>query len=329
MIHLLFTGGTISMQRDERAGGNVPTHGGAALAALAPELPDVAAFRIDDWGRYPACHMGLPKLWELREHVRAVSGGEGYPAGEAPQGIVIAHGTDTIEDSAYLLGRTLDPRTPVVITGAMRTSDDPGWDGRRNLTDAARVAAHPDSGGRGTMVVFAGHIFAGTEVAKTHATDDDAFEAPHGGPIGAVHEGRVHFFRPASSRRPLPAGPPSARVAHVPMVVGDEGELLDLARPTHDGVVIVAFGSGNLPPGAVPAIDRWLVEGKPAVLASRCLRGEVTPAYAFPGGGATLVRRGVTPAGTRTPAQARMELTLALSAGIPYGGDAPRRAATP
>ena len=119
-----------------------------------------------------------------------------------------------------------------------------------------------------------------------------------------------------------PLHPPGlgARVAHIPMVIGDTGQLLELARATHDGVVIDAFGSGNLPPGAVPAIQRWLADGKPVVLASRCARGVVTPAYAFPGGGAGLVRDGVIPAGPRTPGQACMELTISLSAGIEYGG---------
>jgi L-asparaginase len=103
------------------------------------------------------------------------------------------------------------------------------------------------------------------------------------------------------------------------MVVGDDGTMLDRARPGHDGVVIEAFGSGNVPPGAVPAIGRWLEEGKPVVLASRCLYGQVVPAYAFEGGGARTTGMGAIPAGPRTPSQARMELTLALSAGVPYG----------
>jgi L-asparaginase len=110
-----------------------------------------------------------------------------------------------------------------------------------------------------------------------------------------------------------------ARVALVPAVVGDTGQTLDLVRPVHDGVVLEAFGSGNVPPGLVPAIRRWLDDGKPVVLASRCLFGEVTPAYAFEGGGARLLAMGVTPAGPRTASQARMELTIALSADVPYG----------
>ena len=315
MIHLVFTGGTISMQRDERAGGNIPTHGGEALVGFAPELKQVSPFRIDDWGRYPACHMGYPKLWELRDHIAQII------REETPQGIVVTHGTDTIEETAYILARTLDPEVPIAITGAMLTSGDAGWDGPRNLTDSARVAADPSSRGRGTMVVFGGRIFAGLQVAKIQATALESFAAPHAGPVGEVSQGKVRFLVPSAAPRPLQPPGLTARVAHIPMVIGDQGELLDLARPTHDGVVIEAFGSGNLPPGAVPAIRRWIAEGKRVVLASRCLYGEVTPVYAFPGGGATLVRDGVIPAGPRTPSQARMALTICLSAGVPYGGE--------
>jgi L-asparaginase len=103
------------------------------------------------------------------------------------------------------------------------------------------------------------------------------------------------------------------------MVTGDDGNLLDLARPTHDGVVIEAFGSGNVPPGAVPAIRRWIDDGKPVVLASRTPLGQVTPLYAFEGGGSRLVAMGAIPAGPRTPSQARMELMIALSSGAAYG----------
>ncbi len=308
MIHLLFTGGTISMQRDERAGGNVPAHGGADLVALAPGLSAVAPFTIEDWGMQPACHMGQERLWEMRNRVATII------RDEQPQGIVITHGTDTIEETAYLLARTLDPATPVAITGAMLTSDEDGWDGPTNLTDAVRVAADPASLGRGTMVVFAGQVLSGLESAKVHATGLQAFAAPHAGPVGTVGAAGVRYTSTASRRGIVDPERLTARVAMVPMLIGDTGALLDAARATFDGVVIVAFGAGNVPPDAVPAIRRWLADGKPVVLASRCLYGEVAPVYAFPGGGATLVRAGVIPAGPRTPAQARMELTIALSA---------------
>ena len=314
MIHILFTGGTISMQRDAAAGGNVPAHGGEALMRLAPGIERIAPVRIEDWARMPACHFDQARLWSLRERVRELA-----DSGEV-SGIVITHGTDILEETAYLLDRTLDRRVPVAITGAMRTSSDDGWDGPRNLRDAVTVAASASSAGRGTMVVFGGQVFAGRAAAKSHATDPEAFSAPHAGPVGRV-EGDVVTFSsdPITGAGPIQPRSLHARVAHVPAVVGDQGVLLDLARGEHDGVVVEAFGSGNMPPWAVPAVRRWLDEGKPVVLASRCWWGEVTPLYAFDGGGARTTAMGAIPAGPRTPSQARMELVIALSAGVPYG----------
>ncbi len=319
MIHLLFTGGTISMQRDPAAGGNVPAHGGEALVAFAGGLDKISPYRIENWSKLPACHLGPDRLWALRERVRLIA-----ESGEV-RGMVIAHGTDTLEETAYLLDRTLEPKLPVAITGAMRTSSDDGWDGPRNLLDAAAVAASDQSGGRGVMVVFNGRIFAGSSAVKTHTSDIDAFTAPHGGVLGRVEQHRVIYEAgqrgsgaAGQGSRLNPAGLP-ARIALVPMVVGDDGGMLDLARPSHDGVVVVAFGSGNVPPGAVPAIARWIEEGKPVVLGTRCPTGVVSPLYAFDGGGARLVAMGAIPAGPRALSQARMELMIAVSAGTAYG----------
>jgi L-asparaginase len=322
MIHLLFTGGTISMRRDSSAGGNVPALAGEALVESARGLEKISRYRLENWAMLPACHFGPDRLWQLRERVRQIA-----ESGEV-RGIVITHGTDIMEESAYLLDRTLSVPVPVTITGAMRTSSDPEWDGPRNLLDASTVAADRRNWGRGVMVVFNGKVFAARTAVKFHATDIDAFAAPHAAALGQVKDGSyVDQASPAAGRdrsersgysTVAPAGL-SARVALIPMVVGDDGSLLDLARGSHDGVVILAFGSGNVPPGAVPAIGRWLADGKPVVLASRCPLGEVTPAYAFDGGGSQLVGMGAIPAGPRTPSQARMELLISLSAGLPYG----------
>lgn len=314
MIHLLFTGGTISMQRDAGAGGNVPTHGGEALVALVPDLAHVGPYRVENWAKLPACHLGPDRLWALRERVRTVAA-----SGEV-RGVVVTHGTDVLEETAYLLDRTLDAPVPIAVTGAMRTSSDTGWDGPRNLRDAAIVAASAESRGRGALVVFHGTVFSGCTATKVHTTDVDAFAAPHAGPVGCVDRDGVSYAAPPAPR-PTPLEPAAldARVALVPVVPGDDGTMLDLARQAHDGVVIVAFGAGNVPPGAVPAIGRWLDAGKPVVVASRCPTGEVAPLYAFDGGGARLAQMGVVPAGPRTPSQARMELLLALSARLPYG----------
>jgi L-asparaginase len=181
------------------------------------------------------------------------------------------------------------------------------------------VAADPGAVGRGAMVVFAGRMWQGIEVAKVDTVALDAFAAPHGSALGRVGPRGVTWERASTRAEPLAPASLDARVALVPMVVGDDGRTLDLQREGHDGVVIEAFGSGNLPPYAVPAIGRWLEAGKPVVLSSRCPAGVVTPVYGFDGGGARTVAMGVIPAGPRTPSQARWELTIALSAGVPYG----------
>src|SRR5918994_2726235 len=187
MIHLLFTGGTISMRRDEQAGGNVPAHGGEALVKFTAGLDRISPYRIENWARLPACHLGPDRLWALRERVRVVA------RSNEVTGIVITHGTDILEETAYLLDRTLEPDVPVALTGAMRTSSDADFDGPRNLRHAASVAASNASRGRGTLVVFNGKIFAGRTAAKTHATDIAAFSAPHAGPVGTVVDGAVTF----------------------------------------------------------------------------------------------------------------------------------------
>lgn len=315
MLHLLFTGGTISMRHDAAAGGNIPSLDGAAVLARVPGLLAEGSFRAEDWERLPAVHRTPAMMWALRTRIAAVAAEPGT------EGVVVAHGTDTLAEMAYLVGRTVDPEVPVVFTGAMRAADHPAWDGPRNLRDAVAVARDPGARGRGALVVFAGRILDGLQAAKQHASDPDAFGAPHGVQLGTVAEGRVAWDAASPPRPPrLDVAGLRARVATIIPELGDDGTLLDLARPRFDGLVVLGYGRGNLPPGAVPAIDRWLAEAKPVVLASRQPFGETAAEYAFEGGGAALVRRGVRLAGPRTPGQARLELMLALAAGAPYPG---------
>lgn len=301
------------MRHDAAAGGNVPALDGAALLALAPGLAELATFTVEDWARLPAVHVGADRLWALRERVRAIA------ESGACDAILVTHGTDTLEETAALLARTVAGDLPIVVTGAMRTSSDPDWDGPRNLLDAARVATDPGARGRGALVVFAGRILPGLLAVKTEATAVPAFEAPHGAPAGDVADGVVRWFAAPAPRRVVAPRDLSARVAIVPLLPGDDGFLLEAALPRFDGVVIVSYGSGNTPPGAIPAVRCWLGAGKPVVLATRCARGAVTPVYAFEGGSARMVELGCIPAGPRTPWQARLELQIALGAGVPYG----------
>jgi L-asparaginase len=315
VIHLLFTGGTIAMRPDKVAGGNVPALTGAELLKRINGIERIAPVRVEDWGPYPSSHLDLAKLWALRERVREI-----LNAPDAPAGVVITHGTDTLEETAYLLARTLPRAQPVVITGAMRNADHLGWDGADNLRSAVSVAAAPESPGRGVMVAFAGAILDGLDAVKFDTSDLDAFEAGHGKQLGVVQEGRVTYMSPPPAPKfgMLPQEL-TAKVGLFAITAGDDGAMLDRSLGEYHGAVVIAFGEGNVPPGVAGAIGRWLQAGYPVVLASRCRHGQTATSYAYEGGATQLVAAGATLAGPRSPSQAWMELTIALSAGRPYG----------
>lgn len=311
MIVLLFTGGTISMQHDPAAGGAVPTLRGRDILALTPGIEDLAQLEIDDWGAYPGPHMTVERMWALRNRI------VDQLARPEVDGVVVTHGTDALEESAYLVARSVDCDKPVVFTGAMRTSSDLGWDGPGNLAGAVRVASSDGARGCGVVVVMADRILTALDVTKAHTHKLDAFDSPGFGPLGVIDDGRVIF------RRALPAPAsilsPTALAAPVDIVyvyAGADARLLDAAR--HDGraVVIAAMGRGNVPPTMVEGIGRWVAEDKPVVITSRALRGRVGHTYGYPGGGRRLAELGAIFAGARRPQQARIDVMLALGTGM-------------
>ena len=311
MIVLLFTGGTISMRHDPSAGGAVPSLRGKDILALAPGIAEIAPLEIDDWGTYPGPHMTVERIWELRQRIID------HLARADVDGVVVTHGTDALEETAYLIARSVQNDKPVVVTGAMRTSSDLGWDGPGNLAAAVRVAASPAARGCGVLVVMSDRVFAATDVTKVHTHALDAFESPGLGPLGVVDDGRVIF------RRALPP-PPSILAPDVPATpvdiiyafAGADSCLLDASRTRGRAVVVAAMGRGNLPPAMVGGIERWIEDGKPVVITSRALRGRVGCTYGYPGGGRRLAELGAIFAGPLRAQQARIEVMLALGAGF-------------
>jgi L-asparaginase len=312
VVAALFTGGTISMRVDAAAGGAVPAVGADEFLAAARGIEHVAEVRAEQWGRYPGPHMTVERQWALRARVLELIDDP------AVHGIVITHGTDTLEETAYLLARSVPPTKPIVFTGAMRSASDLGWDGPANLLDAVCVAAAPESAGLGTVVVMGGRVFAGLEDAKTHTDSLDAFEAPGGGPLGVIDEGQVIVRRQLTHVAPiLTPGAPAGPVDIVTAWAGCDARLLDASRESGArGVVIAAMGRGNVPPEMVPGIERWVESGRPVVIASRAGQGRVGQTYAYPGGGRRLHALGAIFAGARRPQQARIDLMLALGAGL-------------
>jgi L-asparaginase len=317
VIALLFTGGTISMRVDPVTGGAVPALDASEILAAAPGIEDIATLAPEQWGRHPGPHMTVERMWALRERIAALV------AREDVAGVVITHGTDTLEESAYLVARSVAATKPIVFTGAMRTASDLGWDGPANLVDAVRVAASREAAAYGALVTVGGRVFAGIDVTKAHTHLPDAFESPGLGPVGVVDDGHVIFRRALPTLPPvLSPDTPAEPVDIILSYAGSDARLLDAARATACGIVIAAMGRGNVPPAMVDGIARCIADGLPVVIASRAPRGRVGTTYGYPGGGRRLAELGALFAGHRRAQQARIDLMLALGAGL--RGDALR-----
>lgn len=311
MIVLIFTGGTISMRHDTGVGGAVPALSGADILALAPGIDRYAELTVDDFGAYPSPHMTVDLMWQLRARIAE------HLARPEVDGVVVAHGTDTMEESAYLMARSLASDKPVVFTGAMRTSSDLGWDGPANLSASVITAASSEARGLGVFVVMGDRIFSALDVAKVHTHMPDAFESPGLGPLGVVDDGRVIVRRAGlGTLPPLMPERPAQPVDIVYVWAGADARLLDASRATALGVVVAGTGRGNVPPLVADGIARWIADAKPVVITSRVLRGRVGHTYGYVGGGRRLFEAGALFAGSRRPPQARIDLMLALGAGV-------------
>ena len=311
MIVLLFTGGTISMRHDPAAGGAVPTLRGREILELAPGVEQLAPIEVDDWGAFPGPHMTVERMWELRQRIAA------HVARPEVHGIVVTHGTDSLEESAYLVARSVGSEKPIVFTGAMRTSSELGWDGPGNLGAAVRVAAADSARGCGVVVVMSDRIYTALDVTKAHTHMLDAFDSPGLGPLGVIDDGEVIFRRALPESLPMLS--PAAPVTPVDIVyawAGADSRLLDASRSVGRGIVVAGMGRGNVPPAMVDGIDRWIAEDRPVVITSRAFRGRVGCTYGYPGGGRRLAERGAIFAGARRPPQARIDLMLGLGAGL-------------
>jgi L-asparaginase len=294
------------MRRDPLTGAALPALSGRQIAARVPGLGREARLRLEDLARLPGPHVTPSWMWRLKRRVDRVL------ADPAVDGVVVTHGTDTLEETAFLLDLTVASAKPVVLCGAMRTFSDPGWDGPANLTTAVRVAAHSGASGRGTLVVCGEEIHAAARVRKVHTQRLEAFRSALG-PVGTLDRGRVRFHGPASRAEVLqPRRLVTAVDLHVLAAGCDAGLLYaSLARGAR-GLVLEGTGAGNVPPAVLPGMRAALRAGVPVVVVSRCPEGRVAPLYGFAGGGARLAAMGAILGGDVGGPKARIKLMVAL-----------------
>lgn len=312
VVALASVGGTITMTPGE-TGGVQPTLTAADLAASVPGLDAVADVRVDTLASIPSPSFPITRFWEVAEW------GRGQVAAGAT-GLVLAQGTDTIEESSFLLDLYWDLPNPFVVTGAMRAPRQISADGPANLLTAVLVASADALRDQGVLVVLDQTAHAARVVRKTHSWAVSTFQSPGFGPLGFVAEGRLRA-------RPMPR--PEVRIGaprsnpYVPLLetfVGDDGTTLRAVLDAGAaGVVIGAFGVGHLP-ARVAQVVGDAAGVVPIVVATRTgSGGTLRETYGYEGSEIDLARKGAILAGPLDPRKARTLLWAALAAGHPAG----------
>ncbi|HEM60998.1 MAG TPA: asparaginase [Chloroflexi bacterium] len=306
-VHIVPTGGTIAMVHQESAGGAVPSLGTAELVDLLSEGAGPVA--IDEFCNLPSAHFTLADIWGLRTQI------EHLVKQDDVRGVVVTHGTDTMEESAYLADLTVDTAKPIVFTGAMRTASEVGYDGGANLVAAVRVAASDSAEGLGAMVVMNQEVHAARHVVKTHTQSTDTFKSPEYGPLGRVYGDAVVIERRVR-RQHIPCPGRVEDVHLIRLAVGmDDIPLRRLLEARAAGVVIESLGGGRVPPWWMPTIRESVEQGMMVVVGSRCSVGRVYDAYGYEGAYRDLQAAGAIFAEGLNGQKARIKLMVALGGG--------------
>ncbi|NQI73405.1 asparaginase [Streptococcus suis] len=305
-ILVLHTGGTISMQADQN--GAVESSRINPMTHVTSPLENIEVVSVD-FLNLPSPHIQIDHMMMIYKKIREeVSHFDGF---------VITHGTDTLEETAYFLDTMSIPQKPIVVTGAMRSSNELGSDGIYNYRTALRVAADEKSADKGVLVVMNDEIHAAKYVTKTHTTNVSTFQTPTHGPLGLVTKREILFFKAADKRVRFDLQAINGVVPIIKSYADMDTILLDaLVEAPISGLVIEALGAGNLPPASISAIKKLINKQLPIVLVSRCFNGIAEPVYAYDGGGIQLEELGVLFVKELNSQKARIKLLIALNAGL-------------
>lgn len=311
LVKILTTGGTIASRYDPVQKGFVPALSGAQLVEAVPELNEVARIEVEPVASIGSSDM-TPEIWrKLAQRTNEVLADPRFA------GVVVTHGTDTMEETAYFLDLTVTSGKPVILVGAQRAASIKDTDGPRNLLSAVRVAVSPEAVGKGAMIVMNDEINAAREVTKTSTLDVGTFQSLEFGKLGYVRDEGVRFYR-APTRRQTIALEPAAKLGRVEIVLhyaGADGSLIRalLERGGLDGLVIAGAGLGHVSGAMFEAIEQVRAKNIPVVVSTRVYTGRTLPLYAAKGSGVSLVNIGCVHADNLSPQKARVLLMLAMT----------------
>ena len=310
-VAVLSLGGTISSTQTEGGSGVAPSLTGEALVEDVPEISEVAKVSADSFRQVPGSELVLEDLVELAAEIEGR-----IDAGAV--GVVVTQGTDTIEETSFVLDLLVDRDEPVVVTGAMRNPTLPGAEGPANLLASVRVAVSEAARSLGAVVVLNDEIHAARFVQKTHTSNPATFRSPLAGPVGYVFEDNVRIAtRPVGRHHiDLPEETQDHPVALYTVGLGDDGRLLaQVGELGYEGLVVEAFGVGHVHSVMAEPLESLAGE-MPVVLASRTGSGEVhRETYGFTGSESDLQERGLINAGMLDGPKARLFLSLMLRSG--------------
>lgn len=305
-ILVLHTGGTISMQADDS--GAVVTSQDNPMNHVSNPLEGVEVHALDFFN-LPSPHIKPKHMLALYQKIKEEA--------DHYDGFVITHGTDTLEETAYFLDTMEVPHKPIVLTGAMRSSNELGSDGIYNYLSALRVASDDKAADKGVLVVMNDEIHAAKYVTKTHTTNVSTFQTPTHGPLGLIMKHEILYFKTAEPRVRFDLDRIQGLVPIIPVYAGMTEELLDLLPVDQlDGLIIQAFGAGNVPKETAQKLNALIQEGLPIALVSRCFNGIAEPVYAYEGGGVCLQNAGVFFVKELNAQKARLKLLIAINAGL-------------
>lgn len=306
-IALVTTGGTIAMKEQTKGEGAIPTLTPEDFLAQLPEgFPPII---IEEHCNLPSSHFTLQTLTGLRERVQNLA------LRNDIEGIVITHGTDTMEETAYLLDITVPTEKPIVLTGAMRTAGEAGYEGMANLIAALKTASSPQARGRGAMVVMNDEIHAARYVTKSHTLSTATFISPGWGPMGRIEGERITFAWNIT-HKVIPSHRLEEKVYLIKLGVGMTDEFLRFAlQEGARGIVIEGMGAGRVPPWWMPSIREAVEKGVAVVIASRCQAGGIYDPYGYPGAYRDLSSAGVLFAHHLNGQKARIRLMVLLGSG--------------
>lgn len=309
---VIFNGGTILMKVDERLKAAVPGLSGDDIMAMITGIEDYAEIESYTFSNMPSPYMTPELMLQLSKKVQKLVERDDIC------GVVVTHGTDTLEETAYFLDLTVATEKPVVVTGAMRSSSELGYDGPFNLASAICTAISEKARKRGVLVCFNGELHSACEVTKRNSMAINAFSTPNFGPIGMVDNNEVIFYRQNPKSEYYRVDEIKKDVALIKCVSGMNSEFIDYAiEKEYGGIVIEALGRGNVPPLMVEGIKRAVNKNIPIVIVSRCFEGRVFESYGYNGGGKELKELGCIFGDTLEGQKARIQLLI----GINYTND--------